>query len=165
MVGTATPTARVRPTIKAIIFDWGRTLYDSDTAALFPDATGIVDHLARSYSLAIVALIARGDFEAGVRERYHILRDAKLMPHFAAILFDREDKDRLYARALDGLHLRATDVAIVDDRMHRGIRWGNQHGATTIWLRRGKFRDECPTADTGQPTHTIQALTELREML
>lgn len=148
-------------TIRAILFDWGRTLYDSERGVLFPDAAAVVEWLARTHRLAIVSLVTAGDYEARVAERHAVLREADIERYFAPILFARADKERLYGRALAELGVRPEEAAIVDDRAIRGIRWGNRHGATTIWVRGGKFKDERPDDDTGRPAHTIGALSEL----
>ncbi len=150
---------------RAIIFDWGRTLYDSDHAALFPEAARVVEQLSARYALAIVALITRGDYAASVEERRAILRASDLERHFSALLFAPADKDSLYPLALRRLCLSPEEVAIVDDRVIRGVRWGNRAGATTIWLRRGKFARESPDEETGTPTHTIADLGQLLEIL
>ena len=155
---------RQRP-LRGIVFDWGRTLYDGDHAALFPEAARVVEQLSARYTLAIVALIARGDFEAGLEARRAILRASGLEPRFAALLFARADKDSLYPLALRRLRLSPQEVAIVDDRVIRGVRWGNRAGATTIWLRRGKFARELPDEETGAPTHTIENLGQLLAIL
>jgi FMN phosphatase YigB (HAD superfamily) len=151
--------------IRAILFDWGRTLYDSERGALFPEVAGVASRLARRHRLAIVSLLTAADYEARLAERYRVLRVADLERHFAPILFAPRDKDALYRRALAELGLRAEEVAVVDDRAVRGIRWGNHHGATTIWLRGGAFAGEAPDAETGAPTHTIGSLGELEEAL
>ncbi len=151
--------------IKAVIFDWGRTLHDPTAGALFPEATPVIAHVARSYRLAIVSLVTRDDYTAQVARRGDLLRDAGLATSFAAVLFAPNDKDGLYERALAELDLRATDVALVDDRMEAGIRWGNHRGAMTIWLRRGKFAHERPTSETGLPTYTIDTLAALERLL
>ena len=151
--------------LRAIIFDWGRTLHDSDHAALFPEAARVVEQLSARYTLAIVALITRGDVEAGAEERCAILRASDLERHFSALLFAPADKDSLYAPALGRLRLSPREAAIVDDRVIRGIRWGNRAGATTIWLRRGKFAQEVPDEETGAPTHTIADLGQLLDIL
>ena len=151
--------------LRAVIFDWGRTLYDTDRAALFPAAAGVVEQLSARYTLAIVALITRGDVAAGAEERRVILWASWLERHFSALLFAREDKDSLYPLALRRLRLSPGEVAIVDDRVIRGVRWGNRAGATTIWLRRGKFAQEVPDEETGAPTHTIADLGQLLEIL
>ena len=57
------------------------------------------------------------------------------------------------------------EIAIVDDRTRRGIRWGNRNGTTTIWLRQGKFSKELPDEDMGQPTYTINTLNDLFALL
>ena len=146
--------------IEAIIFDWGRTLYDSEREALFPEVPGLLPHLARSYRLAIVSLVS-SDYERRAAERRAALRAMGLEPYFAAVRFVAADKDRAYTETLAELGVGPAAVAIVDDRARRGIAWGNRHGATTVWLRRGRFADEIPDADTGAPTHTIGAIGAL----
>ena len=147
-----------------VIFDWGRTLYDPTAGALFADATATVTTLVATYRLAIVSLVS-GDYQARVADRYAVLRAQGIERHFAAILFGREDKDQLYRQALVTLGLPATRVAVVDDRLARGIAWGNRHGAMTIWFRNGKFRDELLDAATGAPTYTVSSLGEVCTVL
>ena len=84
---------------------------------------------------------------------------------FSPIIFAAEDKDRAYADALRDMSLLPSQAAIVDDRARRGIRWGNRHGALTIWFRNGKFADELPDDDTGPPAHIIARLAELGGVL
>jgi FMN phosphatase YigB (HAD superfamily) len=146
--------------LKALIFDWGRTLYDNEQDALFPEASGTVTALARHYTLAIVSLVS-GDYAARRDQRLTALHQSGLEQHFAAVEFVAEDKDAAYERVLAVLGTRPEEVAIVDDRAVRGIGWGNRRGATTIWLRRGRFADELPDDDTGPPTHTITNIAEL----
>ena len=147
-----------------VIFDWGRTLYDPDAGALFADAAPVVFTLAATYRLAIVSLVS-GDYQARVADRYAVLRAQGIERHFAAILFGRADKDHLYRQALVALGLPAPRVAVVDDRLVRGIAWGNRHGAVTVWFRNGTFRDELPDAATGTPTYTIGRLREVGAVL
>jgi FMN phosphatase YigB (HAD superfamily) len=94
-----------------------------------------------------------------------VLRDAGLERYFAAIQFVPSDKDRAYAEVLAARGVRPDEIAIVDDRALRGIAWGNRHGATTIWLRRGRFAAELPDATTGLPTYTIADVTEVARLL
>lgn len=153
-----------RGAVEAVIFDWGRTLYDSDKGDLFPGVPDLLARLARRYRLAIVSLIT-GDYDARLAGRLALLRERNIARHFSVVLFGRDDKDGLYATALARLQLDARDVAIVDDRVVRGIRWGNRRGATTIWLRGGKFAGELPDDETGRPTHTIGSITDLDGLL
>lgn len=151
--------------VAGLIFDWGRTLHDPDAGAPFPDAPPVLTALAATYRLAIVSLVSGDDYGAIVAARHAVLREHDLTRHFAAILFGQGDKDRLYREALGLLALAPAHVAVIDDRVVRGIAWGNRHGATTVWLRNGKFRDEVPSDATGIPTHTICRLGELPDLL
>jgi FMN phosphatase YigB (HAD superfamily) len=151
--------------IAAVIFDWGRTLWDSDAGALFPDVIPVLDYLAPRYRLAIVSLATSPNHAARAAERRAAIATHGLARYFDPVIFAVEDKDRAYADALRDLSLLPAQVAIVDDRTRRGIRWGNQHGALTIWFRNGKFADELPDDDTGSPTYTIVRLAKLRGVL
>ena|SRR5260370_34657865 len=143
--------------IRAIIFDWGRTLYDSESQALFPRTQEVLQALSRQYILAIVSLASDGNIE----KRQQILQTYDIKKYFASIHFAQKDKDHLYTMALSTLGLFPQEVAIVDDRAIRGIRWGNIHGAMTIWVKQGKFMHEEPNDETGMPTYTISKLEEI----
>ncbi len=158
-------TGREHGWLAGIIFDYGRTLYDPETGDFFPDVAATLATLAVTYRLAIVSLVSGEGYTARRAAREALLRDRDLARHFAAIHFGPTDKDGLYRRALADLDLPATGIAIVDDRVCRGIAWGNRHGATTIWFRNSKFRDEVPDAATGSPTHTITALGAVPRVL
>jgi len=137
--------------IRAIIFDWGRTLYDSEHAALFPAVPALLAALSQRYTLAIVSLVS-GDYAPRVAARRAAIAEADIERFFEVIAFVPDDKEGAYRDVLAQLALSPNEVAVVDDPMRRGISWGNAHGATTIWLQRGRFADELPDAVTGQPT-------------
>ncbi len=151
--------------IEVVIFDWGRTLYDSDNGVMFPETGRVVRCLARRYRLAIVSLVTASGYQVRVTERLTVLRDEGLAPYFSAVLFALADKDQLYERALARLRVAPEAVAVVDDRACRGIAWGARRGATTIWLCHGKFKDERPNEQTGWPTHIIDTLAALPPLL
>ena len=147
---------------KLIIFDWGRTLFDNDANALFPETKGLLAHLASKYTLAIVSIAKPEDIE----RREHVIDEHSLRPLLASIMFvGSNEKDAAYAKTLQQLGVAPQETVIVDDRVVRGIAWGNHHGATTIWLQKGKFADELPNETTGEPTHTIHELRELYAIL
>ena len=147
--------------IKAIIFDWGRTLYDTENQALFPGTEKVLQLLSRLYLLVIVSLASDGNIE----KRMQVLRELGIEKYFAAVFFAQNDKDSLYALALSHLAIAPGEIVIVDDRVMRGIKWGNTCGATTIWLRRGKFMNEEPSKETGPPTYVISTLEEVCSLL
>ncbi len=145
---------------KVILFDWGRTLYDPETKELFPGVTTLLCALSARYTLAIVCLATDGDYE----RRRRVMQENDIERLFSGIYMAEEGKDKLYENALLELGFQAEQAVVVDDRAVRGIRWGAQRGAQTVWVCRGKFAEERPTAETGYPTHTIQDITELSQI-
>lgn len=143
--------------IKLIIFDWGRTLYDNDNNRLFPETKHVLETLSNTYQLAIVSLSKDGDFE----RRWKIFREHDLEKYFISIQFTQHDKDKLYEKTLSELKTNPKQTVVVDDRMIRGISWGNRNKAKTIWIKKGKFSKELPTPETGKPTYTIEHIAEI----
>lgn len=149
---------------QTIIFDWGRTLYDPDTKALFRDTKQVLAGLKeKGYRLAIVSLATAG--ETKIRERWQIIEREQLEPYFDRILFGGANKEKLYQQLFDEWSLDRSSTIIVDDYMIRGIQWGNQKGCTTVWYQNGKNADVVPTAQTGDPTYTITSLGQLLNLL
>jgi FMN phosphatase YigB (HAD superfamily) len=148
--------------VQAVIFDWGRTLYDTENACLFPDTRPVLEYLRPRYKLGLVSLVHEGTIE----ERIELLQAEELEHYFAEKLYTTFDKEGSYRLMVtERLRLPHSDVAIVDDRIIPGIKWGNQRGCMTIWVKRGKFSHEVPTAETGPPTHIISTLAELLHLL
>jgi FMN phosphatase YigB (HAD superfamily) len=148
--------------IKNIIFDWGRTLYDPDAEQLFPGVQAMLPELGKKYSLYIVSLASKGEGE--ILKRRKMIKDFGIESYFQDIFFAPEDKDSLYEGLVAKYELDLSETVVVDDRIIRGIAWGNLSGATTVWFQNGKFASELPTAETGEPTHRITAFTELQEI-
>lgn len=94
-----------------------------------------------------------------------VLRSHSIEQLFSSIRFTANDKDASYRATLNDLDLRGDEVVIVDDRVCRGIKWGNENGAQTIWFQNGKFSNELPDDHTGSPMHVIHSLTELLHLL
>ncbi len=147
--------------IKAVIFDWGRTLYDSENHNLFPQTKQTLELLKKRYILAIVTLASDGNSE----KRRGIISSSGIEHYFSSIQCAQKDKDRLYEYTLVVLALNPWEVAIVDDRVVRGVKWGNHNGATTIWLKKGKFSCEEPAGDTGMPDHIISSIEDTCRIL
>ena len=147
--------------MKLVIFDWGSTLYNNETKALFEETKGTLAYLKeRGYTLTIVSLATAG--QERINERLQIIEQEHLRQYFDNIKFDVANKDAMYEATLRELHARPEDTTIVDDRVLRGIAWGNAHGCTTIWIQKGKFAGELPDENAGTPNHTITSIGELK---
>ncbi len=150
---------------KWIFFDWGRTLHDPDTKHLFPETLDIISHCkSKNYKLGIISL-AKHQSGQTKEERTQTIQSFNLKPYFDFIEVTDQSKEDLYKELIAKFKIKAKDLTVVDDRTIRGIAWGNKFGAKTIWLKRGKFSEELPNEGTGNPTHTIKNLLELREVL
>lgn len=147
--------------IKAIIFDWGRTLYDKENDKLFPETLEVVEYCFKKYkNLAIVSLAVDSDIEG----RFKQVDKNDLRKYFKLILFHSSDKDTMYRNALANLNFKPENVLVVDDRTIR-LQWPNFHGCQTIWLEKGNFSVEKPNTTTGFPGHTIHNLKEILEVI
>lgn len=73
--------------VKAVVFDWGRTLYDPERGALFPSVVDLARRLSERYRLAIVSLITDEAHHVRLNERLVVLREHDLERYFTAILF------------------------------------------------------------------------------
>lgn len=147
--------------IKAIILDYGRTLHDHEVGNFFPEAEEVLKTLRRKYRLALVSITSPDD----VPRRLVKLQKFDLAKYFESVEIVHEKKNEALERTVQRLGAPYEQVAIVDDRSHGSIAWGNKHGCTTVWLQKGKFADELPDATTGQPTHIIHELKDLISIL
>ena len=151
--------------IKAVIFDWGRTLYDSEKKREFPEAEEVFAWCrARGWRLAVVSLVS-GFANATLNERTDQIKRSPLRHYFEIALVTDADKNAFFDQAVLHFGLPREEILIVDDRMVRGIRYGNEHGHPTVWIKKGKFSSELPNAQTGMPTHTITELVQLKTIL
>jgi|SRR3989338_7187250 len=150
---------------KAIIFDWGRTLYDSETKREFPDAEKVLAHcIERGYRLAVVSLVS-AQANSTLDERVAVIEKSSLRKYFEIALVTDKNKDEILDSVVAHFGLPLDSVYIVDDRIIRGIKYGNAHGHPTIWFQNGKFANELPDGTTGHPMHTIESLAELLKLL
>ncbi len=155
----------MKQVIKAIIFDWGRTLYDSDAKKEFLDAEEVLKYCQdHAYRLAVVSLTSQHS-NSTLDERGLQIEKSFLRKYFEVALVTDADKDKLFDEIVKKFGLPREQVVIVDDRIVRGIRYGTRHGHPTVWLQKGKFAQELPNLETGQPTHTIHELGELLEII
>ena len=111
-----------------------------------------------------MAIVSLTNSESPERRRRRVT-EFGLDKYFIDFEFITDDKDAAYERVVKKLGVQYEQVAVVDDRTIRGIKWGNQHGCVTIWLQKGKFANELPNAETGEPTHIIHELKELPSIL
>ncbi|MBI4054421.1 MAG: HAD hydrolase-like protein [Candidatus Doudnabacteria bacterium] len=150
---------------KAVIFDWGRTLFDSEAKSEFPEAKEVLEHCAgKGYKMAVVSLVTQ-HANSTLKERKRQIAESPLKKFFEIALVTDTDKDALFEQVVKELGLPREEIMIVDDRTVRGIRYGTRRGHPTVWLQKGKFSGELPDAETGRPDYVISELKELLGIL
>lgn len=141
--------------IKAIIFDYGRTLVDPETDDLFPEAKRILDNLIkRKLKLALVSRSYHP------KNRWRNIRQLQLEKYFKIIEVIPAEDTKEYTHVLKELRVKPGDCLIIGDQVKNDILPGNKIGAITIWVKKGKFADELSTSKEEEPDYTIASLEE-----
>jgi FMN phosphatase YigB (HAD superfamily) len=144
--------------IKAIIFDYGRTIHNGELGGFLPEARPVLEYLQKKYKLALVSVTLS---ESTKQRREKIVKE-DFQKYFDQIYLMADiNKDEQLDAVVKKWDLDYQHVAVVGDRMIREIKWGNKKGCTTVWLQTSKFANELPNSETGQPNFTIHNLNEL----
>jgi FMN phosphatase YigB (HAD superfamily) len=155
--------------IRGVIFDWGRTLFDNETGDFFPEAHEVILSFKKRWRLAIASVVGeKKEGERGISsiyERVRLLDMSGLTVFFDFSLFthDENGKPSFFRKISDRWEVAPENILVIDDRMVR-LAWAIQNGFQTVWLMRGKFAEEFPDDETGNPGLVITSLTELKEL-
>lgn len=148
--------------VKAIIFDYARTIADIDTnpPRLFAEAAEILEQLKRKGLR--MALVSTGeDPDARTKE----FEQLQLNRYFDILDIVGPEGTKDFKHILEQLAVAAKSCLVVGDRIRSEIEQGNIVGATTVWLKQGKFSQELPENPLQQPDFIIKSLTELMPIL
>lgn len=143
--------------MKAVIFDYNRTIYNPDTDQLMDGAKQVLDQLQKNG--VTLFLIAKGDDERKKR-----IETLGLIPYFKGIIVNQKKSAEDYQDCLSSCE-KGTTFFAVGDRIKEEIRHANSCGITTIWFRNGKFANEEPERTEEQPRHTVRSLAEIPDLI
>ena len=146
--------------IKAIIFDWGRVLWDPESPALFSETLEVLNYCFEKYPLGLVTLSK----SESPLERRQKIKASGVEKYFKFILAGAEDKGELFKKAAELLNFSPANILVVDDRIRR-MDYVIKNGFQTVWLQKGKFSCELPDIQTGFPKYTIKELREVINLL
>lgn len=142
-------------------FDWGRTLFDSETKKEFPEADTLLSYCVnKGYKIAVASLVSV-HANATLPERIDQIRSSSLRKYFNLFEVTDTEKDIILDSLVSKLGLPRKQILIVDDRMIRGIKYGIQHGHPTVWFQNGKFADQTLNENTGKPDFIVNSLDEI----
>lgn len=134
--------------ISAIIFDWKRTLYDPDARTLIEGAEQL---LASAQRLNVpLYLIGKGD-----DDMYAEARRLGVEKFFTKIVFQEGAKEEGLFKPFIGSNPAQT--IFIGDRIRSELAAGKSLGATTMWVRQGKFADELPENESQSPDFTVSS--------
>jgi len=154
--------------IKAIIFDWARTLYDVESEKEFEDAEDVLVYCkSKNYHLGLVSLIDKEEsiIDTTIESRNKQIGNSSLKNYFEKILTTEGNKDLIIEEMIKYFGFPNNEILIVDDRTIRGIKYGDKHGCQTAWLQKGIFQNQLPNNETGDPTYVIKSLSELKGII
>ena len=142
--------------IKRAVFDWKRTLYDLESGELIRGTLELLNFL-RIEKVPMI-LIGKGgeDMQAEV-ERLGVL------VFFENTLFAEGKKDpEVFKKYLTP---DPKETLFIGDRVRSELEIGNKLGATTIWIKQGKFSEELPENELQKPTYTTVSLPACLELI
>lgn len=142
--------------LKIIILDWKRTLYDPDRGILIDGARELLD-LIKSCNIPMV-LIGKG----GDDMRLEVER-LKVGKYFRKIVFAEGEKDpQVFAPFISEDDPKRT--LFIGDRVRSEVGIGKSLGATTVWVKQGKFATEEPENNNQQPDYIVPSLKDCLEL-
>ena len=151
--------------IKAIIWDWGRTLYQSDEKIEFPQSQEILEYCkSKDYRMVVVSKAGPAS-TVDVPERTQQIEASPLRKFFELAFVTDQDKAEFFERAVAHFNLPREQILMIGDRARREVTYANKHGHPSIWIQKGKFAHELPDEQTGQPTHTVKSLSEIKNII
>lgn len=139
-----------------IIFDWKRTLYDPDRKTLIDGATDLLGFI-KGKNIPMVLVGKGGD---DMEEEVGRLGVRK---YFLKTIFAEGEKDPNIFRAFISKNPEKT--IFIGDRVRSELEIGNQLGATTIWVKQGKFVTEEPENKDQEPEYIVNSLSECLKLL
>ena len=143
--------------ITSIIFDWKRTLYDPDNGTLLEGAEEILKML-RGHEMPLV-LVGKGG-----NDMYDEVKRLAVTDYFKNIVFQEGTKeDSLFKPFVP--ESNPSSALFIGDRIGSELAVGKRLGATTVWVRQGKFANEVPANASENPNYTVKSLVEAKKLL
>jgi FMN phosphatase YigB (HAD superfamily) len=88
----------------------------------------------------------------------------RIKEFFSDIIFREGEKDsNIFAAYVSKTNPKET--LFIGDRVRSELEVGNRLGATTIWVKQGKFAEEGSLHNGQKPTFVVNSLVELKKFL
>jgi FMN phosphatase YigB (HAD superfamily) len=104
--------------IKAIIFDWGRTLYDVDNKKEISGSENVLSYCEQKGYKICVASLARPLTGDSVEKRRKQIENSSLYKYLDMLeVSDVKEKDEMLDNLVKKLNILKTEILFVDDRV------------------------------------------------
>lgn len=143
--------------IKAIIFDYNRTLFIPEVDSIPKKTIDLLYDLKKHGFL--LALISVHEYD---REKY--LHDHNLYFLFSVVRFVKEKNKAVFKETLQKMNCNHDEAIVVGDRVKSEITIAKNLGIKTIWFRNGKFKDELPDFNE-TPDWIIGDIAKVKEIV
>lgn len=141
-----------------LIFDLNRTLYDPETSELLPDTLPVLQSLKeRGIHMHLLSRNEPG--------RSNLLHEHGIFDFFDTIQFAEEKSALVFASIIRSIGVAPADIYVIGDYLHEDVRFGNQCGSRTVWLKRGKFSFLQPEGPDDEPWKTVTGLLEILDCI
>ncbi len=143
--------------INSVIFDWKRTLYNPDDGTLITGSREILEILQKN-KIPLFLMGKGGD------DMYEEVKKLDVERYFTNIVFQEGAKEDALFKPFVSKD-KPSGTLFIGDRIRSELAVGKSLGATTIWVRQGKFADETPENVSQEPDYTIASLVEAKALL
>jgi FMN phosphatase YigB (HAD superfamily) len=142
--------------MKAIIFDFNRTLFDPEENKLFSETIPLLEELkSRRVPLALITK----------KSKSRISEVKEIANFFSFIYFVSKKETQQFANIADQLSLPYSEIIVVGDSIEEEIRCGNQLGMITVRFKGGKFCSQEPKYNEEKPDFVCSSLIEITTFL
>lgn len=145
--------------IKAIIFDYGYTIYDPEKNGFQPDALAVIKALTSEYKLILVSRTK--DTEARLAQIEKIGFDQFF--DFIQVLPKEETKN--FENILKHYKFKPEEYFVLGDRITSEISEGNRLGMKTCRFRYGPEKNLLPADNFETADYEIENLSEVLDIL
>ncbi|MBI2640535.1 MAG: HAD hydrolase-like protein [Candidatus Sungbacteria bacterium] len=144
--------------MRAIIFDFNRTLFDPDSRALVSGTLQVLKACRkRGFLLVLVSRRERG--------RQKSIASLSIKDYFRRIIITPKKSVKTFQRILRQLKADPSESYIVGDRVREEIVMGNTLGLRTIWVRQNIFAREAPRNKKERPMFAVLNLRDVMRVV
>lgn len=141
--------------IKAIIFDYGYTIYDPDLNGFQPDVTSTLELLLKKYKLILVSRTK------DVEERLKQIEKLGFNLYFDYIDVIEKGGIKDFSKIVQRYNLKGEEFLVIGDRITSELTEGKRLGMKTCRILYGPEKNLIPQNEFETPDFTIERLSEI----